>query len=104
MQRTQNRGVPRFSVVWEAGRTPEAVDSVDHAAHYAMALAHALSSAGYPPHRLEIAVQEPTPIRLELDVHGDVPGLDEASFTSIARTAVWGCRIWQALPANADIR
>jgi osmotically inducible protein OsmC len=96
--------VPRFSVVWEAGRTPEAVGSVDHAAHYAMALAHALASAGYPPNRLEIAIQEPSPVRLELDVHGDVPGLDETSFASIARIAVSGCRIWQALPADADIR
>jgi hypothetical protein len=97
-------GAPRFSVVWEADRVPEAVGSVDHAAHYAMALAHALASAGYPPNRLEIAVQEPSPVKLDLEVHGDVPGLDEASFSSLARIAVSGCRIWQGLPSNADVR
>jgi osmotically inducible protein OsmC len=96
--------VPRFSVVWEAGHTPEAVDSVDHAAHYAMALAHALTSAGYPPIRLVIGIQEPSPVRLEVEVHGEVPGLDETSFSSIARIAVSGCRIWQALPPGADVR
>lgn len=95
---------PRFSVVWEAGRTPQAVGSVDHAAHYAMALAHALASAGYPPRRLEITIEEPSAVELDLAVHGDVPGLDEASFGSIARIAVSGCRIWQALPSDAQVR
>ena len=104
MQGTQHGSSPRFSVTWEAGRTRGAADSIDHAAHYAMALAHALTSAGYPPNRLEISVQEPSPVQLELEVNGDVPGLDQTSFGSLARIAVSGCRIWQALPTEADVR
>jgi hypothetical protein len=96
--------VPRFSAVWQAGRTPEAVDSADHAAQYAAALAHALTSAGYPPDWLEVGVQEPSAERLEIEVQGDVPDLDATSFASIARIAVSGCRVWQALPPGADVR
>jgi hypothetical protein len=103
-EREHGTEVPRYAVVWEAGRTHGAIDADDHAAQYAAALAHALTTAGYPPQRLEIEVAEPSPDRLEIDVLGVVPELDETSFFSIARIAVSGCRAWQALPPGSDIQ
>ena len=96
--------VPRFSAVWEAGRGVGAADADDHAALYAAALAHALTTAGYPPKYLEIEVAEPAPSSLEIDVLGVVPDLEETSFFSIARIAVSGCRAWQNLPPGSDIQ
>jgi hypothetical protein len=96
--------VPRYSVVWDAGQILGAVDADDHAAEYAIALAHALTTAGYPPQRLEIEVAEPSAVSLEIDVLGVVPELDETDFFSIARIAVSGCRAWQALPPGSDIQ
>jgi hypothetical protein len=96
--------VPHYSVVWDAGRMLGAVDSDDHAAEYAVALAHALTTAGYPPQRLEIEVAEPSTNRLEIDVLGVVPDLDETDFFSIARIAVSRCRAWQALSPGSDIQ
>ena len=106
----------RFSIVWEpsAGSLrPEAAretGSVDHAAHYAMALAHTLAQAGHPAQRLEISVVASAvngsdgPITaLQLEVTGQVPGLDGPSFESLARIAVSGCRIWNALPGSVNV-
>ena len=95
---------PRYSVVWEAGRIHGAAEPDDHAAQYAAALAHALSTAGYPPDGLEVDVCEPSPVRLEIDVRGDVPRVDETTFASIARIAVSRCPAWQALPFGSDVQ
>jgi hypothetical protein len=107
-----NRVSSRFAVVWDAARPvdPGVVDTVDHAAHYAMALARTLHAAGYPPARLEIEVAfdadgaRSGPTHLGLAVRGHVDGLDEPSFASLARVAVSGCRIWQSLPSDVDVR
>jgi hypothetical protein len=107
----------RFCIVWEPSEGPlrsaaaRDTDSVDHAAHYAMALARTLTQAGHPAERLDINVVASTAgdtderiTRIELDVTGHVPGLDGPSFESLARIAVSGCRIWNALPGTVDVR
>lgn len=112
---TPSVGRSRFCVVWQPasgadGARPSERDvgTVDHAAHYAMALAHALQAAGTPPSWLEVDVAEArvgaAASSVYLDVRGHVPGLDAASFESVARIAVSGCRLWDALPGAADVR
>lgn len=112
---TPHVGRSRFCVVWqpasgEGGARPSERDvgTVDHAAHYAMALAHALQAAGTPPSWLEVDVAEAggdaTARVVYLDVRGHVPGLDAPSFESVARIAVSGCRLWDGLPGAANVR
>jgi osmotically inducible protein OsmC len=42
--------------------------------------------------------------RIDLDVHGRVPGLDQAGFEQAAREGEQGCPISNALRGNVDIR
>ena len=94
------------------GRTsPEELIAAAHAACYAMAFSNTLNSAGTPPERLDVTAvctldrvdgkMKITTMRL--DVHGKVPGLDQAGFASAAQTAEQGCPVSNALRNNVQI-
>jgi lipoyl-dependent peroxiredoxin len=97
----------------DAKTSPEELLAAAHASCYAMALSHALAGAGNPPERLEVsAVCHFTPAesggfevsRMDLDVRGRVPGLDQGGFEQAAREGEQGCPISNALRGNVDIR
>ncbi|MCB0663332.1 MAG: OsmC family protein [Saprospiraceae bacterium] len=89
------------------GTNPEELIAAAHAGCFAMALSFGLSREGYTPERLEAkaTVQldkleggfEITGITL--DLHGVVPGIDEATFIQMAEGAKAGCPVSKALKA-----
>jgi lipoyl-dependent peroxiredoxin len=95
------------------GKTsPEELIAAAHAACYAMALSHTLAQAGTPAQRLFVSATcafEPVGggykiTTMDLDVRGQVPGLDEAGFAKVAQQAEQGCPVSNALRNNVDIR
>ena len=93
--------------------SPEELIAAAHAACYAMALSHTLASAGSVPERLSVsAVCHFTPLdaggfsvsAIDLDVHGRVPGLDQAGFELAAREGEEGCPVSNAVRGNVEIR
>jgi hypothetical protein len=95
---------PRLSVLWQAGEPEYHVDTVDHIASYARSLVEALRMAGWEPRRIEVGLHVAPPHIVELDVQGEVPRLDQASFAKLASVAVAACSLWAALDADAEIR
>ena len=83
-----------------------------HAACYAMAFSHALAEAGSPAERVSVnAVCHFTPLegggfgvsRMEVDVHGSVPGVDQEAFQRLADEGEQGCPVSNALRGNVEI-
>jgi osmotically inducible protein OsmC len=106
-------------VTWAArteapnGKTsPEELLAGAHAACYAMALASTLTQRGTPPTRLTVAaactferVAAGWKITtMELEVRGNVPGLDAVGFDEAAREGEQACPVSNALRNNVDIR
>jgi osmotically inducible protein OsmC len=94
------------------GKTsPEELMAAAHAACYAMAFSHALAQAGNPAERLTVdatctfeQVEGGFKIStMALDVHGKVPGLDQAGFEKFAQQAEQGCPVSNALRNNVAI-
>jgi osmotically inducible protein OsmC len=95
------------------GKTsPEELIAAAHASCYAMALSHALASAGNPPERLEVSavcgLDPKSGGGLEvnssnLSVRGTVPGLDQAGFEEMARQGEQACPVSNALRNNVTI-
>jgi len=92
--------------------SPEELIAAAHAACYAMAFSHTLAEAGSPAERLAVdAVCHFTPIesggfavsRMDLDVHGLVPGIDQDAFERLAREGEHGCPVSNALRGNVEI-
>ena len=92
--------------------SPEELIAAAHAACYAMAFSHTLAEAGSPAERLAVdAVCHFTPIesggfavsRMDLDVHGSVPGIDQDAFERLARECEHGCPVSNALRGNVEI-
>ena len=92
--------------------SPEELIAAAHAACYAMAFSHTLAEAGSPAERLAVdAVCHFTPIesggfalsRMDLDVHGSVPGIDQDAFERLAREGEHGCPVSNALRGNVEI-
>src|SRR5437868_14275952 len=82
------------------GRTsPEELIAAAHAACYAMAFSHSLAQAGTPAERLHVSatcafeqVEAGFKVTtMDLDVHGKVPGIDQAGFENAAQQAEQGC-------------
>jgi osmotically inducible protein OsmC len=95
------------------GKTsPEELIAAAHAACYAMAFSHALAEASTPATSLTVnavctfeQVENGFKIStMDLDVKGNVPGLDEAGFEKAARQAEQGCPVSNALRNNVEIR
>jgi osmotically inducible protein OsmC len=94
------------------GKTsPEELLAAAHASCFAMALSAGLAKAGSPPKKLEVTStvtfdkvgEDWTVVSSELEVKGEVPGMDAAAFAKAAEDAKDGCPISRALKNNVKL-
>jgi osmotically inducible protein OsmC len=93
------------------GTNPEELIAAAHAGCFAMALSLVLTEADHPPEaikaearvHLRIVDDLPTIAKIDLDVEGSVPGLDEQAFSSYAEKAKDGCVVSRALAGVPEI-
>lgn len=106
-------GAYSFSSRFEDGEgtNPEELLGAAHAACFTMALSLVLTEAEHPPESLrsEAKVQLrivdglPTIARIDLEVEGSVPGVDEEAFRGYAEKAKEGCVVSRALAGVPEI-
>lgn len=108
-----------YPVTWSSrveqpsGRTsPEELVAAAHAACYAMAFSNVLAQNGTTAERLHVTATVSLGdnpgggirvTRSQLEVAGQVPGLDQASFQRLAEQAEQACPISGALRGNLEI-
>ena len=94
------------------GKTsPEELLAAAHASCFAMALSAGLAKAGSPPKKLDVTStvtfdkvgEDWTVVSSDLEVNGDVPGIDAAAFAKAAEGAKDGCPISRALKNNVKL-
>jgi osmotically inducible protein OsmC len=93
------------------GTNPEELIGAAHASCFAMALSLLLSEEGHPPDSVRAQAKVhlrnvdglPTIARIELEVEGSVPGVDEDGFRSFAEKAKAGCPVSRALAGVPEI-
>ncbi|HEX3041035.1 MAG TPA: OsmC family protein [Solirubrobacterales bacterium] len=93
------------------GTNPEELIGAAHAGCFAMALSLVLAEADHPPESLEAEARVhlrlveglPTIAKIDLDVQGSVPGIDEDAFRSYAEKAKDGCVVSRALSGVPEI-
>ncbi len=91
--------------------SPEELIAGAHAACFSKALSNMLAKAGHPARRLEVAAtcafdkqDEGWSItRVDLEVRGDVPGMEASEFQDHAAAAKDGCPVSRALKGNVQI-
>jgi osmotically inducible protein OsmC len=89
----------------EPGTNPEELLAASHAGCFTMALAFALTQAGHAPKNVDTTAtvhltRDPDGFSIpgiDLVTTADVPGLDEATFQTIADAAKKGCPLSKAL-------
>ncbi|HET9593481.1 MAG TPA: OsmC family peroxiredoxin [Solirubrobacterales bacterium] len=94
-----------------AGTNPEELIAAAHAGCFAMALSLILTEADHPPEtikaearvHLRIVDELPTIAKIDLDVTGSVPGINEEAFNSYAEKAKDGCVVSRALAGVPEI-
>jgi lipoyl-dependent peroxiredoxin len=94
-----------------SGTNPEELIGAAHAGCFSMALAAALGRAGITPTSIRTVAkvhlgtsdQGPTITRIDLEVEGDVPGIDQAAFQQQAEAAKKGCVVSRALAGVKEI-
>jgi osmotically inducible protein OsmC len=94
-----------------AGTNPEELIAAAHAACFAMALSATLAEHGHAPDVVRATARvhlrnidgAPTIARIDLDVEGDVPGIDEEQFRHDAEDAKASCPVSRALAAVPEI-
>jgi osmotically inducible protein OsmC len=87
------------------GTNPEELIAAAHAGCFSMALAFALSEAGYAPRSIETVARvqlrpvdgTPTIVQIDLETRGDADGLDELRLRELAEAAKAGCVVSRAL-------
>lgn len=93
------------------GTNPEELLGAAHASCFAMALSLLLTEGGHPPDsvraRAKVQLRNveglPTIARIELEVEGSVPGIDEDAFRGFAEKAKAGCPVSRALAGVPEI-
>ena len=93
------------------GTNPEELIGAAHAGCFAMALSLVLTEAANPPEsikaeaRVHLRIVEglPTIAKIDLEVEGTVPGIDEDAFRSYAEKAKDGCVVSRALSGVPEI-
>jgi osmotically inducible protein OsmC len=93
------------------GTNPEELIGAAHAGCFAMALSLVLTEADHPPEsikaearvHLRIVDELPTIAKIDLNVEGSVPGIDEDAFRSYAEKAKDGCVVSRALSGVSEI-
>jgi osmotically inducible protein OsmC len=91
---------------------PEELIAAAHAICYSMAFSNHLSQSGAPPKQLRVsAVSSLDRVEgglkisgMDLQVEGEVPGLDPAEFERLAKEAEQKCPVSNALRGNVEIR
>jgi osmotically inducible protein OsmC len=106
-------GAYSFSSRFEDGEgtNPEELLGAAHAACFTMALSLILTEAEHPPEsirseakvQLRIVDELPTIARIDLEVEGTVPGVDEEAFRDFAEKAKAGCVVSRALAGVPEI-
>lgn len=96
-----------FSSRFESGTgtNPEELVGAAHAGCFTMALSAGLGKAGITPTRLHTTAKvhfgvvdgAPTITQIDLELEGEVPGIDAETFTKHAEDAKKGCPISRAL-------
>jgi osmotically inducible protein OsmC len=104
------KGSYSFSSRFEEGEgtNPEELIAAAHAACFSMAFSNGLGKQGTPPERLSVSAAVTfvpgTGITTSaIDVEGDVPGIDEATFQKAAEEAKEGCPVSMALRGNVEL-
>jgi osmotically inducible protein OsmC len=90
------------------GTNPEELIAAAHASCLSMALSGVLEKAGTPPTRITTTASATIDrvgdgfkiTRMRLEVRGEVPGIDQATFAKAAEAAKEGCPVSQALKGN----
>jgi lipoyl-dependent peroxiredoxin len=114
----EDSGVLRDTPVTFAARTqrpdgktsPEELIASAHATCYAMALSHTLAGKDAPPTRLEVEAvctlddEQLKITTVNLDVRGEVPGMNQEEFESATEEAGQLCPVSNALRGNVEIR
>ncbi len=94
------------------GKTsPEELIAAAHASCFSMAFSSGLAKNGTPATKLSIKATVTFDkgdagwgiTKSELEVRGEVPGLDQAKFTELAEAAKDGCPVSRALKGNVDL-
>jgi osmotically inducible protein OsmC len=93
------------------GTNPEELIAAAHAGCFAMALSLIIGEDGHTPESLRAQAKVqlrnvdgvPTISRIDLEVEGSVPGIDEDAFRSYAEKAKDGCVISRALAGVPEI-
>jgi osmotically inducible protein OsmC len=94
-----------------SGTNPEELLGAAHAACFAMALSVGLTQAGTPPEALDVEARVTIDqveggfgiTKIDLDLRGKVPGIDEAAFNEAAAGAKAQCPLSKALAAVPEI-
>lgn len=87
------------------GTNPEELIGAAHAGCFSMALAAALGRAGHNPTSVRTTAKVhlgageagPSITQIDLEVEGEVPGMDQAKFEEFAEGAKTGCVVSRAL-------
>lgn len=93
------------------GTNPEELLAAAHAGCFAMALSLIIGEDGHTPESLRAQARAqlrnvdgvPTISRIDLEVEGSVPGIDEDAFRSYAEKAKAGCVVSRALAGVPEI-
>ena len=93
------------------GTNPEELIGAAHAGCFSMALSAGLGRAGITPTSIKTSAKVhlgtsdagPTITQIDLDVEGEVPGIDQATFEQHAEAAKKGCVISRALSGVQNI-
>jgi osmotically inducible protein OsmC len=93
------------------GTNPEELIGAAHAGCFSMALSAGLGRAGITPKSIRTNAKVhlgatdagPTITRIDLDVEGDVPGIDQATFEQHAEAAKNNCVVSRALAGVQNI-
>jgi osmotically inducible protein OsmC len=96
----------------EGKTSPEELLASAHAICYAMVIANTLNKAGTPPQQLTVnavcsldRVEGGLKITaMDLDIRGNVPGIEQATFARTAREGEQACPVSNALRGNVAIR
>ena len=88
--------------------SPEELIAAAHASCFSMALSNTLAKAGTPPRSLSVSaavtfVPGTGITTSDLEVAGDVPGIDEDAFRSAAEDAKENCPVSSALKGNVTL-
>jgi osmotically inducible protein OsmC len=93
------------------GTNPEELIAAAEASCFAMALSNILAEHGHAPESVNSTARvqlrnvdgQPTIARIDLDVQGRVPDIDEAHFQEHAQEAKAGCPVSRALAGGPEI-